>query len=438
MEKTIDRCMSKLKELAEQANVDGYVEIGSFITKLISTENVEEKVYNLILGYFDNLQVDDMPMYTFLLENGADASWYEFVGFMCDQRGAIKDYFSILTDCFFAQISIEEMRDIEKNSKDVEEFRTLAESKIAEKTLYGQSKRMIENLKAENAQLNAKLDKVMDEINQCKIERQNMFEESLSNKKAFMNYKLEAECLKKESIRNQSILEMFEKKSSKLQEMIRQLNAINGGLIEEKEKNRETIVTLESELDLAKEDSLSKEAEIEVLKRQIKLLEQQIADIRMSSLKTQNNIFEEKKNSGAILQEDSSILMEESADMSSIADDNERVVMTEVKNETEELDYDPEDLIPIENKKKKVVKHSNFFSQLINRYFEKKFEKKSQAEQDNLIFIKLMENEFSKDMVQIVKKALKNNNSMSRLELYKLIISRVDDDDIFRFCGAEL
>lgn len=445
MEKTIDECMSKLKELAEQANADGHIKIGSFITDLISSKNIEAEVYNLILGYFDNLQDNDMPMYTFLLENGADASWYEFVEFMCDQRGSVGEYFSILSDCFINHISIEEMRDIERNSKDVAEFRALAESKIAEKISSAQSdeimgkmplkKEFIEHLKAENAQLNARLDSMMDEINQYRIDRQNMLETSLLNKKASMDYKLEAERLKKESIRDQSALEIAEKKSAKFQEMIRQLNAINDGLIEEKTKNEGMVITLKSELDSVKEDYLCKEAENEVLKRQIGLLEQQITEIRMSSLKTHSDISRGEKHSEADFQEDSPVFLGQHVDMDSFADDYEEAV---IENEAEELDYNPGDLIPIENKRKEVVKHSNFFSQLIDRYFERKFDKKSQAEQDNLIFIKLMENEFSKDMVQLVKKALKDNNSVSRSELYRLILSRADDDDIIRFCGAGL
>lgn len=445
MEKTIEECMSKLKELAEQANADGHIKIGSFITDLISSENVEAEVYNLILGYFDNLQDNDMPMYTFLLENGADASWYEFVEFLCDQRGPVGEYFPILSDCFINHISIDEMRDIERNSKNVAEFRALAESKIAEQTLSGQSDRVkgklsleqefIEHLKAENAQLNARLDSAMDEISQYRTDRQNMLEASLSNKKASMDYKLEAERLKKEGIKNQSALAMAEKKSAKFQEMIRQLNAINDGLIEEKTKNEEMVITLKSELDSVKDDYLCKEAENEVLKRQIKLLEQQITDNRMSSLKMHSDISGEEKHFAVDFQEESPMFLAQSVDMGSSADDNEEA---DIENEAEELDYNPEDLIPIENKRKEVVKHSNFFSQLIGRYFERKFDKKSQAEQDNLIFIKLMENEFSKDMVQLVKKTLRDNNSVSRLELYRLILSRADDDDIIRFCGAGL
>lgn len=437
MEKTIDECLSKLKELADQANADDHIKISSFIQNLLSAENVEPEVYHLILGYFDNLQDDDMSMYRFLLENGADASWYEFVEFMCDQRGPITDYFSILSDCFFNHISIEEMHDIERNSKDLDEFRILAKEKISSVRSDGTMKKIaveqefIEHLKAENALLNERLDSVMREINQCRMEQQNMLEMSMSNKKASMDYKLEAERLKKESLRNKSELTMAEKKSVNAQEMIRQLNALNDRLISEKAEREEMAGKLQSELDSVKEDYLCKEAENEVLKRQIKLLEQQKADVRMSNLGKHNDASEGEADS---YEEDPAFLAQP-ADRGSL--ENGYYEETAIDEEIDELDYSPEDLIPIENRKKEVVRHSNFFSQIVSRYFENKFCKKSQAEQDNLIFIKLMENEFSKDMVYLVKKALNENNSMSRLELYKLIINRADDGDIIRFCSAE-
>lgn len=334
-------------------------------------------------------------------------------------------------------ISIEEMHDIERNSKDLDEFRILAKEKISSVRSDGSMKKIaveqefIEHLKAENALLNERLYSVMREINQCRMEQQNMLEMSMSNKKASMDYKLEAERLKKESLRNKSELTMAEKKSVIAQEMIRRLNALNDRLISEKAEREGMAGKLQSELDSVKEDYLCKEAENEVLKRQIKLLEQQKADVQMSNLGKHNDASEGEADS---YEEDPAFLAQP-ADRGSLEDGYYEE--TAIDEEIDELDYSPEDLIPIENRKKEVVRHSNFFSQIVSRYFENKFCKKSQAEQDNLIFIKLMENEFSKDMVYLVKKALNENNSMSRLELYKLIINRADDGDIIRFCSAE-
>ena len=72
----------------------------------------------------------------------------------------------------------------------------------------------------------------------------------------------------------------------------------------------------------------------------------------------------------------------------------------------------------------------------IARHFEKKFANKSIAEQDNLIFIKLMENDYEQDTVRAVKSAMKNNQELSRVDLYRLVTGRKSDNEICSFCTA--
>ena len=103
--------------------------------------------------------------------------------------------------------------------------------------------------------------------------------------------------------------------------------------------------------------------------------------------------------------------------------------------ELEDLDYDSKNLIDIKNNKKEIKKHSNIFVDIIARHFEKKFIKKSIAEQENLIFIKMMENDYKQETVRTVKSALKNNKDLSRVDLYKIIISQQNDEDILIFCN---
>ena len=101
--------------------------------------------------------------------------------------------------------------------------------------------------------------------------------------------------------------------------------------------------------------------------------------------------------------------------------------------ELEDLDYDSKNLIDIKNNKKEIKKHSNIFVDIIARHFEKKFIKKSIAEQENLIFIKMMENDYKQETVRTVKS--KNNKDLSRVDLYKIIISQQNDEDILIFCN---
>ncbi|MDD3414215.1 MAG: hypothetical protein PHY47_09460 [Lachnospiraceae bacterium] len=444
MEKTIDEYLSKLKELAFQAHSDGHIEISDFITKLISTEHVEIRVYDLILDYFDMLQDSDMEVYMFLLKNNVSASWYEYVEFLGDQRGRIIDYLPILSNCIANDISIEEMHDIEKNSKDIAEFKTLVDAKILAKLppkvkieqiekseQIGIEKEFIEHLKTENKQLNDRLNNVMTELDSYRLEQKNMMETSISNKKAYMDHKIEADHLKKELEKTKSTLVMAEKKANHYKEMICQLNTINDRILAEKLETEKSLAEMHTKLDSTQTDCVQGKAENAILVKQIETMEQQIANMRNASLTTPG--IDKKVEVSEIDQiDDFEMISQANPDVSAMYLDDENDM-----NVVEEFDYDPKDLIPIQNNKKNIEKHSSFLSRFINRHFEKKFEKKSQAEQDNLIFIKLMENEFTKEMVQIITKALRSNSILSRLELYKLISNKAENEDIINFCNTE-
>lgn len=97
-------------------------------------------------------------------------------------------------------------------------------------------------------------------------------------------------------------------------------------------------------------------------------------------------------------------------------------------------EYAPEDVSPIENKKNFIQKSCSFFGKLLSMHFEKKFQKKPQQEQNNLIFIKLMEGNFSKDIIRLVKKTVEGDTPVSRVELYRLISNRGSEDEIVNFC----
>ena len=105
-------------------------------------------------------------------------------------------------------------------------------------------------------------------------------------------------------------------------------------------------------------------------------------------------------------------------------------------NDDEPDDYTEADIIPVENNKASVLKSSNIFSKLLSKHFEKKFAKKPQAEQNNLIFMKLMEGNYSKEVLKTVRKAIESNNSVSRIDLYKVISAKGDMNEILRLCNA--
>ena len=82
------------------------------------------------------------------------------------------------------------------------------------------------------------------------------------------------------------------------------------------------------------------------------------------------------------------------------------------------------------------MRHSNLFTKIFTKHQQKKFEKKTVSEQESLIFVKMMENNFSKDMVQTVKNAMKSNAYLSRFEIYDLISNKATEEEISSYCGG--
>ena len=101
----------------------------------------------------------------------------------------------------------------------------------------------------------------------------------------------------------------------------------------------------------------------------------------------------------------------------------------------DDWDYNPDDIIEMQDERDTIKKHSGIFASLVEKLFMKKFERKSVAEQDNLIFIKLMENEYAQDTVKSVKSAMKADQGVSRTTLYKMIYNHESDNDVVQFCN---
>jgi hypothetical protein len=99
-----------------------------------------------------------------------------------------------------------------------------------------------------------------------------------------------------------------------------------------------------------------------------------------------------------------------------------------------ETDYSEDDLIPISDNRAEIVKHSNLLATLIGKHREKKFQKKTLAEQENLIFMEMLDHKLPKETVQMVRNAMKKNEKFSRLELYKLVAGGAKNAELSTFC----
>lgn len=99
--------------------------------------------------------------------------------------------------------------------------------------------------------------------------------------------------------------------------------------------------------------------------------------------------------------------------------------------EPEEIDYGYEDMKELTDNSADFKLKSNFFMDFMLKHSEKYFNKRPRQEQENRIFIKMMDMAFSKDKMQLIKSNL--NETVSCFELYRLISRDPSEDDIRDF-----
>lgn len=447
-ELTLNEYISRLEVLSQKADADGKHKVSEFTLHLLNQDNPDLKVLDAIFKYYDSISDNDTVVYNYLLEHNADVEWFYFAGFLSDQRGNIADYFEILKRCFETGIKVKKLYSFEKQSDDMKKFAELVENEIneitnnhpekeiitGEESTSGDTKdtataEYIRHLVHENDILNKKLDTILNELNGIRSEQKDMMEASISDKHILMDYKLDNERLRKEVDKVNLSLEIAKRKYEVRSSMIDQLNIINGDLVAENSKLKSDAEELSQKYKTVLQECTAHTDTINDLNIQIKALQSQIQEA--TTYRMPEHVLEHPEYG-----KDFVIENEEAAESSMY--ESEMELDDSFMKEPEELDYDydPEELIKIKDNKKEVKKHSNILANFLAKHFEKKFINKSIAEQDNLIFIKLMENEYKQETVRAVKSAMKNNQDLSRVDLYKLVTSKKSDDDILVFCKA--
>lgn len=440
-ELTLNEYISRLEVLSQKADADGKHKVSEFTLHLLNHDNPDLKVLDAIFKYYDSISDNDTVVYNYFIEHNANVEWFYFAGFLSDQRGNIADYFEIIKKCFEAGIKVEKLYSFEKQSNDMEKFAELVENELANnqpgrEIIVNEKSPSVDNrdtataeyihhLVHENNILNKRLDTVFNELNGIRSEQKDMMEASISDKHVMMDYKVDNERLRKEVDKAKLSLEIAKRKFEARSSMIEQLNIINSDLVAENSKLKSDAEELTQRYKTVLQECTEHTDTINDLNSQIKALQSQLKE--KITYKVPENVLEQSEyDRGFGFNNEETV--EPTMDEPELESDDSFV------NEPEELDYDPEELIEIKDNKKEVKKHSNFLVDFIARHFEKKFINKSIAEQDNLIFIKLMENEYKQETVRAVKSAMKNNQDLSRVDLYKLVTSQKSDDDILVFC----
>lgn len=432
-ELTLNEYRSRLQVLAEKANAEGRHKLSEFTLRLLNQENPDLKVLDAIFKYYDSISDSDSVVYNFFLDHKANVEWFYFAGFLSDQRGNVSDYFDILKECFEKKIKVDKLYQFEKQSDNIEKFAELVKKEISNTFDENFDREIpqteyIQHLIEENNMLNNRLDKALNDLDSVRTEQKSMLEKSVSDKQVLINCKSENEQLGKEIRKLNLSVEIAKKKYASQSSMIEQLSGINDILTAE----NETIQKQTEELSLKYQRLLQEstmntdiitDLNIKISELQSQLKESLIPQESMDQVQTDYSAIEQQPEYGYDFDVENEIT--ESFPPES-----------EFDPEPEELDYDPSDLIEIKNNKNEVKKYSNFFMNFIARHFEKKFANKSIAEQDNLIFIKLMENDYEQDTVRAVKSAMKNNQELSRVDLYRLVTGRKSDNEICSFCTA--
>lgn len=106
-------------------------------------------------------------------------------------------------------------------------------------------------------------------------------------------------------------------------------------------------------------------------------------------------------------------------------------------NSKTEMEPDEEsELIPIMSHYEEVREKGSLFAKVFAGYYAKKFNKKPLPEQENLLFIKMMQLGFDKPQVQLVKGVLRRNGLFSRLELYNFISQKPSYEELENYCNS--
>lgn len=432
-ELTLNEYRSRLQVLAEKANAEGRHKLSEFTLRLLNQENPDLKVLDAIFKYYDSISDSDSVVYNFFLDHKANVEWFYFAGFLSDQRGNVSDYFDILKECFEKKIKVDKLYQFEKQSDNIEKFAELVKKEISNTFDENFDREIpqteyIQHLIEENNMLNNRLDKALNDLDSVRTEQKSMLEKSVSDKQVLINCKSENEQLRKEIRKLNLSVEIAKKKYASQSSMIEQLSGINDILTAENETIQKQIEELSLKYQRLLQEStmntdIITDLNIKISELQSQLKESLIPQESMDQVQTDYSAIEQQPEYGYDFDVENEIT--ESFPPES-----------EFDPEPEELDYDPSDLIEIKNNKNEVKKYSNFFMNFIARHFEKKFANKSIAEQDNLIFIKLMENDYEQDTVRAVKLAMKNNQELSRVDLYRLVTGRKSDNEICSFCTA--
>ena len=439
--KTVDEYKEKLLMLSEQARKDGRGYVSDFLEALVKHSSINADLYDYIYTSADDISKDMVNIYMLLLEKNKTLEWYALVSCVNDEKNNPEQWYPIILNCLDTELQAADIQTLLYESYTAEEFERNIQQKLMkkndelpEKPVQVQNE-FIEHLRAENMQLNQRLDASAEELRIAREEAKTALEESFVNKKHALEYKLELEQLKKSGNASTLAVKMAECRTQQYKAMSEQLEATANHL---RERNKQLeFQSAEYERHMLELSEHEKELEIQLHDKDMEITTVKSEFERYKAEHDRLAYQEDLPNQmsfemGEFPEGDALYDMSGMVDAPDFFEGNEELLSAE----DDEPDYDENEVIEIKDNKTEVVKHTNLFATILMKHQEKKFKKKSQTEQESLIFIKMMEKSFSKEMVQTVRSAMKNDSAFSRYGLYELISKNASEQELSRFCGA--
>lgn len=427
--KSMNEYIERLTALSAQAQSDGRTHVSDIIKNIFCHVSQDMELMDFIYKSSDEFTEAMTDVYVFLLKNRFSTDWYKLVSFINEEKQSDTDaYYKTLYVCK-PDMDIMGVREILENSLSPEAFASgiraiLPANSLADAVLSVPD----DSARKENERLKARIDELLAELSESRKETARANQELMSGRKTSMESKLEVERLRKAASADKTALRLLEKKIAKCSAMATDAEAINDMLISANKK-------LECELSNSSAQILQLNSEMAILQSQLReksfQLESAVAELdRMKEGNRQSFVPADTPCKEEFTYPEPQTIREEPEESEGFGEE---------EHDNDDLpDYDTSAVIPIRNNKEEVVKHTNLLTKIFSKYQDRKFQKKTKAEQENLIFIKTMEMSVSKPKMQMIKTAFNSNAEFSRLELYKMISANASEEELAMFLGCKV
>lgn len=395
----------------------------------------ESKPFNVSLARFifesDFLNCINEKNLTFILkliENKASVLCFWIILSAFDERAdEFDDFCEVFSKYFFSGIDIEDIYTCYQSCmtpKEMNERLLLLEKQMKEKESMEFQEKQETDFADENCTLKRQVADLNQDLSNLRMSLETAYKKIMLYKREVWKNKVEAAHIKEASGKNNTFIRMVEEKNRQLIQRVEFLECINRNLQKDIEGHIARTATEQQKYRVLQQRYSDKESENTGLLFELEQLRNTIAQLEND---TKNNLYDavpdknlEVENLGENLE-----VEELSKDMDDLSRENDEDVIL----------YDESNLTYISDGMETLTQKSSLFAQFFSKFHEKKFKKKPQLEQENIIFIKMMELKLAQEKVLIIKKLLRNNDQFSRLDLYKLIAKNPSGEELEEFCN---